>query len=231
MRLRSVVFSLLGCVASVVSAQDAVSSVPADTLLLSASVPEVAELSVYERRMIKRMRRWQRLIPRHYKMQFAGSIGVVSLGAGWTYGRSDQWETDLMFGFLPKFESEEAKIVFTVRQSYIPWKIALGDRGFAYRPLSCGVFFSSVLNHNFWVSEPGRYPGGYYGFSTRLRANIFAGQRIGYYRPDDKRVLAQGISLYYEFSTCDTDLITCFGDRNVKFKDIISLAVGVKVHL
>lgn len=57
------------------------------------------------------------------------------------------------------------------------------------------------------------------------------GQRITYCRPNEKRTFAQGISLYYEFSACDTDLITCFGDRCIKFKDIISLAIGLKVHL
>ena len=65
----------------------------------------------YEKMMTRRMEMWQRLIPDHYKMQFAGSIGMVSLGTGWTYGKKKQWETDLMFGFLPKFESERHKLV------------------------------------------------------------------------------------------------------------------------
>ena len=36
----------------------------------------------YEKMMTRRMEMWQRLIPDHYKMQFAGSIGMVSAGTG-----------------------------------------------------------------------------------------------------------------------------------------------------
>lgn len=231
MRLRSVVFSLLCATACVLPAQNRNLKELTEQTELFTEKKNGFEPSVYERRMEKRIRRWQRLIPSHYKMQYAGSIGVVSLGPGWTYGRSNQWETDLMFGFLPRFESEEAKVLFTLRQSYIPWNIRLGKSDFALKPFSCGLFFSSVLNHNFWVSEPDRYPGGYYGFSTRVRANFFMGQRLTYYRPDEKRAFAQGVSLYYEISACDTDLLTCFGDRCIKFKNIISLALGLKVHM
>lgn len=226
MKWRSAVFSLMVGAAGTLWAQE-----PADTLSAAQLEKETFEPSVYELRMARRMRRWQRLIPSHYKLQFAGSIGLFSLGPGWTYGRSNQWETDLMFGFLPKFESDEAKLVFTLRQSYIPWNIQFGRSDFGFKPLSCGLFFSSVLNDDFWVSEPSRYPGGYYGFSTRLRANIFLGQRFTYYWADDKRAFAQGVSFYYEFSVCDTDLITFFGDRCIKFKDILSLALGLKVHI
>lgn len=231
MRLRSVLFSLLFGVACALSAWNGEQEERAVPGIFLGEEKDSAAASLYERHMDRRMRRWQRLIPNHYKMQYAGSIGVVSAGPGWTYGRSRQWETDLMFGLLPRFESEEVKLVFALRQSYVPWDIRLVDYDFSWKPFSCGLFFSSVLNHNFWVSEPERYPGGYYGFSTRLRANFFMGQRITYCRPNEKRTFAQGISLYYEFSACDTDLITCFGDRCIKFKDIISLAIGLKVHL
>ena len=73
---------------------------------------------------------WKRLIPDHYKIQFAGSIGVVSIGTGWTYGKKQQWETDIMLGFLPKFESEHNKAVFTLKQSYLPWRLRVKDSAF-----------------------------------------------------------------------------------------------------
>lgn len=216
-------------------------TVPADAMTLSPGIHGVADTltvgdepfarSVYERRIEKRMKRWQRILPSHYKVQFAGSIGVVSLGCGWTYGKRDRWETDLMLGVLPKFESDEGKAVFTLRQSYIPWRVRLGHSHFVYKPFTVGLFFSSILNDEFWTGEPDRYPSGYYGFSTRLRINLCMGQRFTYYVPEHKRLYARGISFYYEFSACDTDFCTFFGDRCIKFKDIVSLALGVKLHI
>lgn len=185
----------------------------------------------YEKMMTRRMEMWQRLIPDHYKMQFAGSIGMVSLGTGWTYGKKKQWETDLMFGFLPKFESERHKLVFTVKQSYVPWRLRVKESAWVVQPLSCSMFLSSVLNEKFWTREPDRYPKGYYGFSTRIRANLSLGQRIMYDIPDVSDWWVQDISLYYELGACDTDLCTFFGDRSIKFRQILSLAVGIKLHI
>ncbi|MCM1108819.1 MAG: hypothetical protein NC388_07165 [Clostridium sp.] len=187
--------------------------------------------SVYERRIEKRIRRWQRFIPSHYKAQFAGSIGAAAIGPGWTYGRHDQWETDVLIGFLPKANSSVGKAVFTLKESYIPWNIRMGRSNFTVKPLTCGLFLSSVLNSQFWVSEPDRYPSGYYGFSTRIRLNICLGQRFSYYFPERTRTYAQGISVYYELGACDTDLLTFFGDRCIPFKEILSLGIGVKVHM
>lgn len=58
--------------------------------VMGQGVTEAASDTVptrYEKMMTRRMEGWKRLIPDHYKIQFAGSIGVVSIGTGWT-GRS-----------------------------------------------------------------------------------------------------------------------------------------------
>lgn len=185
--------------------------------------------SKYEQRMMKRMARWQKLIPDHTKLQFAGSIGWCSMGIGWSYGHSDQWETDVMIGFIPKYHSERTKVALTLKESYIPWSIAILQNRWYVQPLSCSLFLSSVLDESFWVNEPSRYPKGYYGFSTRIRANISFGQRITYKIPERNRHRSQSLSLYYELGACDTDIATFVGNRFVKFKDILSLSVGIKV--
>lgn len=202
--------------------------------VMGQSVTEAASDTVptrYEKMMTRRMEGWKRLIPDHYKIQFAGSIGVVSIGTGWTYGKKQQWETDIMLGFLPKFESEHNKAVFTLKQSYLPWRLRVKESAWVIQPLSCSLFLSSVLSDKFWTHEPDRYPKGYYGFSTRIRANLSLGQRVMYDVPDASNWWIQDISLYYELGACDTDFCTFFGDRSIKFKEILSLAVGIKLHI
>ena len=202
--------------------------------VMGQSVTEAASDTVptrYEKMMTRRMEGWKRLIPDHYKIQFAGSIGVVSIGTGWTYGKKQQWETDIMLGFLPKFESEHNKAVFTLKQSYLPWRLRVKESAWVIQPLSCSLFLSSVLSDKFWTHEPDRYPKGYYGFSTRIRAYLSLGQRVMYDVPDVSNWWIQDISLYYELGACDTDFCTFFGDRSIKFKEILSLAVGIKLHI
>ncbi|MDR1525407.1 MAG: hypothetical protein LBS79_09190 [Tannerella sp.] len=62
--------------------------------------------SNYEKRIEKRLSFWEKLIPTHHQIQYAGGLGLVSGGAGWEYGNKNQWETDLSIGFLPRYSTE-----------------------------------------------------------------------------------------------------------------------------
>ena len=67
----------------------------------------------YEERIYKYHERWHNLIPSHTVIQYAGSVGFISTGFGWDYGKKNQWETTVMLGFLPKYNSDNRKITFT----------------------------------------------------------------------------------------------------------------------
>ena len=68
----------------------------------------------YDHRIRRYRNRWEALIPVYSKIQFAGNIGLISVGPGWDYGRHNQWETDMLFGILPKYQSKKAKLTFTL---------------------------------------------------------------------------------------------------------------------
>ena len=171
---------------------------------------------------------WNRLIPKYQNLQFAGSIGLLSLGVGWDYGRQRQWETELMFGFVPEFSSEKTKVTFTVKQNYSPWEVSLG-KNWILEPLETGLFMNTVIASDFWVKEPEKYPNNYYKFSTRVRFHVFLGQRIALNM--GKHFPFRRITAYYELSTCDLYLITKFTNKYVKMGDILSLSFGLKLHI
>ena len=145
-------------------------------LLLSVTYSLVAK-ETYSPGVEKYHTLWNKLIPRYGKIQYAGSMGFLSAGTGWAYGTNDQWETDLLIGIIPRYSSKRAKATLTLKQNFMPWKIRLNDQ-FNIEPLACGLYLNTILDNEFWVKEPEKYPSGYYGFSTKLRTNIFAGQRI-----------------------------------------------------
>ena len=62
-------------------------------------------ISRYDRRIHRYRKQWNSLIPTQHVMQFCGNMGLVSVGIGWDYGRRRQWETQLLFGFVPKYDS------------------------------------------------------------------------------------------------------------------------------
>ena len=185
----------------------------------------------YDRRVHRYRRRWAALIPTHSKLQFAGNMGLLSVGFGWDYGKRNQWETDLLFGFIPKYSSSKAKATFTVKQNYIPWSLQIKESRFSAEPLTCGIYLNTVFGEEFWVSEPDRYPEGYYGFSSKVRIHAFLGQRITYDIDPKRRFTAKTITLFYELSTCDLYLISAVTNRYLRPRDYLALSFGVKLQL
>ena len=220
---------LLSLGASAQNEQARVDSVTTDTIAVDTVTSSKHE-TVYEKHNCQYRDFWYKLIPNQITAQYAGSIGVASLGFGWHYGKHLNWETDLMLGIVPKYNSEEAKTTFTVKERYIPWHLNLSSR-WMIEPLTTGLFFNSIFGEGFWSKEPSRYPDRYYGFSTRIRANIFLGQRITYRIPSKKRHFFRSISAYYEFSSCDMYIISGITNKNVKFGDILSFAAGLKLNI
>ncbi|ADV44146.1 hypothetical protein [Bacteroides helcogenes] len=184
----------------------------------------------YDRRVHRYRKHWEALIPTHTKIQFAGNMGLISLGTGWDYGKHNQWETDLFFGVLPKYESQRTKFTFTLKQNYMPWSLDMWKR-FSVEPLSCGMYLNTVFGEEFWVREPDRYPKGYYGFSSKVRTHVFLGQRITYDIDPKRRFTAKAITFFYELSTCDLYLISAFTNKYLKPKDYLSLSFGIKLQL
>jgi len=195
---------------------------------LRDSIRELRRQLHFERRRENYREGWQKLIPKYQKLQYAGSIGFLSIGLGWDYGKQHQWETDLLWGFVPRFSSDETKLTFTVKQNYIPWRIALHER-WNLEPLTAGLLMNTVLDDDFWKSEPDKYPNGYYNFSTKVRFHVFLGQRISF---GLKRAAPfKRITFYYELSSCDLYIISIATNKYLNLSDLLSLSFGVKLQI
>lgn len=87
-------------------------SIVHDTLVLADG-----KLTRYDRRIMRYRKHWDLLIPTSGIIQTCGNMGIISLGIGWEYGKHRQWETQLLFGYIPKFSSDDEK--FTIRSRRI----------------------------------------------------------------------------------------------------------------
>lgn len=188
------------------------------------------EQTGYDRRVEKYQNQWAKFIPTHTKIQFAGGMGLLSAGVGWDYGKNDQWETDVLLGYLPRYTTQKSKITFTVKQNFIPWKKRL-NRRFYIEPLACGLYVNTIFDGDFWVSEPDKYPSDYYSFSTKMRFNIYVGQRITLDIPHNKRFFTKDITFFYEISSNDLYIVSAFGNSYLKPKDYLRLSFGLKFQL
>ena len=215
--------------------RDSLSS--ADSLLyLDASPTENVKvdsvvMSRYDRRMHRRREYWAELIPTQFIMQYAGNMGFMSIGIGWDYGKHKQWETNLMFGYLPKISSHRGKLTMTLKENYLPWSMYL-KQGWILEPLSCGLYLNTVFGSEFWDNQPSRYPDKYYEpLNTKVRIHVFLGQRITKIIPANKRKFLKSISAFYEVSACDLYLRLLVMEKKVRLQDIMCLSVGIKMQI
>lgn len=209
---------------------DSVPALLSDTASAPASLSDSAEHPSRDRRVHRSRKSWARLIPTQAKLQYAGSIGVVSVGFGWDYGRRGQWETDIQIGVVPAYNTGTPKATFSLKESCVPWSIACSQR-VAVEPFACGAWVTAITGNDFWARQPSRYPKGWWSVESRIRLHIFVGSRVTFdtgRRPDR---LIRKVSAYYELSTMDLYLISRVTNATLGTWDILSLSLGLKFQL
>ncbi len=180
----------------------------------------------HERKIQHYQQGWSRLIPQYEKIHYAGSMGLISLGIGWDYGKKSQWETDFFLGYLPRFEGQKGHVTVTLKENYIPWSIGIKEERWKFDPFTVSLYMNKIFGDEFWTREPDKYPEGYYGVATNFRFNLAFGQRVHFkMRPVG---LSEWLTLYYEFGTNDLYLISYITNRYLHFSDIFNFSLGIK---
>lgn len=197
-----------------------------------AVLADSAEASTrYDRRVSRYRQGWGVLIPTQTVVQYAGNMGFLSAGVGWYHGRHRHWETHLLLGYLPKFDSDRGKLTMTLKENYMPWRIDVAH-GWQVEPLSCGLYLNTVFGKEFWSNQPNRYPDDYYPLlKTKLRANVFVGQRLTKLVPRHRRKFVKSVTAFYEVGTCDLYIRAMVQDSKVSLWDILGLSVGLKMQV
>lgn len=208
-----------------------------DTVYITTEVPVMqqrmaAEDSIIYRSAIIQERRrefWRSMTPDYSNIQFAGGMGMFSIGPGWDYGRKRQWETEFLIGFVPRFNGNRPTLTLTLKENYIPWRIALGEH-FAFEPLETGLYFTFVTSKQFWGNEPKKYGGSYYKYTQDFRLNIFIGHRIKWEVGRNPRAPIKTLALYFETSTNDLYLISRVPNHTLSTWDILVFSTGIKMY-
>lgn len=81
--------------------------IKADTVL--PVIPKAVKRTGYDNRVHRFRKNWERIIPTHAKIQYAGNMGLLSFGTGWDYGKRNQWETGYIARIHPEIFVEKDK--------------------------------------------------------------------------------------------------------------------------
>jgi hypothetical protein len=184
--------------------------------------------STHDRKSEKYQKRWNRLIPRQSKLQFAGSMGMFSTGPGWFYGKKDQWETDFYVGFIPRMNGSEGHLTTTLKQTYTPFRLQVNNR-FRIEPITAGIYFNKIFGEYFWNRIPERYPKNYYFWAVNTRFHVFLGQAFSF--PLSEKMPGRELAFFYEFNTNDLYVISAFNNKTIGLEDIVGLSFGVRFRI
>ena len=130
-----------------------------DSLSVDSSVVTMNR-SKYDNRVHRYRKSWGALIPTQLVLQTCGNMGLFSFGIGWDYGKNRQWETQLLFGIIPKYDSNSVKMTMTLKENFIPWRVMF-KKGWSFEPLECGLYLNTVFGSDFWTRQPSKYENGY----------------------------------------------------------------------
>ncbi len=159
--------------------------------------------------------------------QYAGSIGFVSIGAGFTNKRQSlQYEG--MYGHVPqKYGGPTDKLSF--KFSWYPFSVQLTQR-VAWKIVNPGIFATKNFGKRFPLIPSGsKYPSGYYWWSPGIRfhLSLSSAVTIGLSKKNSKKLL-----LYFETNTNERYLTTYFSGSNTKemsFLELWQLGCGAKL--
>jgi hypothetical protein len=176
---------------------------------------------------VRKSARWY--IPDAGVLQYAGSIGFFSVGAGYSVFR-DRAHVDLLFGVVPgTYAGGSAIETITLKFTATPWKIPVGTDVMIH-PFSIGTFFCYTPGREYSSDLPSWYPDGYYWWSEAIRVNVFLGGNVSV-RYNRWRFMRQA-DLYYEVGTNEIKLVSYIQNTGyLSFGKIIHLGVGLRVHI
>ncbi|WP_233877608.1 hypothetical protein [Dyadobacter sp. CY323] len=164
-------------------------------------------------------------LPDHMKLQFAGGIGFLSGGPGYS-SRNKTLETDILFGFLPQKFGGDALVTITGKTTYSPWRIPV-KTDYYVAPFSLGFYLSYTFGPQFDTKWPAYYPEGYYWWATTFRPGAYVGGKVG--KNFIRKSRARGAEFYYELGTYDLLLVSYVQNRAfLNLSDIVNLSFGVK---
>lgn len=164
--------------------------------------------------------RW--FLPTHAKIQYAGSIGFVSVGAG--YRLWNIYEPSLMYGYLSESFGGSNVSVHTIslKNSFyltsLPWLKHFWPR--------VGMLINWGNTNNTFSKLPPHYPEKYY-FQNKIHLAPFWGGEW-HFAIKDKHL--SGVGIYFEFSALDAYILEAIRTEYIKITDVWSLGIGVTFY-
>lgn len=171
--------------------------------------------------------------PRTIQWQYAGNIGMHSIGADWNIYKK-KINAGLSLGYVPDSRSISPLFIGNFHLNYNSQvKIKLGNN-LRLEPLNFSFIISTTYGDRFSIYEDEKYyPEYYYWWGVRTRYGISHNLDL-YYQFENSFI--EGVSIYLNSSVWDVEFYSVFGNDNLQLDKVpvarlITFGLGLKFYL
>jgi hypothetical protein len=163
-------------------------------------------------------------VPDYAKVQFAGNIGLLSVGFGYQFLNNHLY-SELLYGYVPASVSK-AEVIHTITIKNTFSILNKEIKAITLSPIA-GFTASFETGNNSFLKLPDKYPSGYYG-TNAFHFTLFIGAKV--HRNFINQKIMRGVDLYFELGTVDNYLWYAILSKEVKINKIISSAIGINLY-
>jgi hypothetical protein len=163
-------------------------------------------------------------VPDYARLQYGGSLGLVSIGAGKSF-LGGRIEPDLDYGYAPEWASGVAIHILSQTTTLSLMPLDLGGAGRLY-PVMAG--YSTLLGlgeRYFLVSE--KYAD--YYWPSALHFRFFTGMKFTGARGANPWM--SGWAGTVQIGAIDSDIVAAYANRSVGAGDVVTAALAVNLYL
>lgn len=168
-----------------------------------------------------------KFLPDYVKLQYAGGIGFLSAGVGYTF-IDHRFDVTMFYGYVPsKFTVDDLHSVslqFTAKLIRIQ-----ASKNIEILPLNFGWYLHHTFGNEYWVKLPDNYPKDYYWWSPGRNAGVFIGGEIKTKLLSNKTP-ASGTAFYVRAGTRGLYVASKVGNSSISMLDIIELGFGIAIY-
>jgi len=167
------------------------------------------------------------LIPDYMKLQYAGGIGFMSVGVGYTFFKS-KLDVTMFYGYVPKTFNIVDLHSISLQLTFKLLKYKVNDN-IEILPLNIGWYAHHTFGNEFWISLPDKYTKGYYWWSPGRNAGIFIGGELKT-KLFANETPASGTAFYFRIGSRGLYIASKAGNSTIPITDIIELGFGVAIY-
>lgn len=172
-----------------------------------------------------RSRRWY--VPHFIPVQFAGNIGFLSAGIGYST-RVHNYHVSLLYGYVPKSMAHTYIHTIALKNTFPIMRYALKNNQILVPYVGLGA--SVELSGNSFFRQPARFPESYYDFPKNIHALVYVGAKVQHLF-QDPAIGIRGVEFFGEAGTIDLYIWYKTMSQEIKLNEIFTLALGANLLL